>query len=209
MSDQLLQAFQENRAAGRGCASPEDIFQAVAGHASARQTASLIEHTIRCGDCAQLWRLARDAYAAGEEPARPAPRERPVRWLRWSALGGAGLAAAAALLLVVVVRRPALENPERGSPETQILSTSARELPREAFLLRWVPAGPEARYRVQVTLPDLTELDSAAGLTSPEHLVPPGALEGVRSGTDVLWRVDAQLPDGRNVSSPPFRTRVR
>jgi hypothetical protein len=60
-----------------------------------------------------------------------------------------------------------------------------------------------------VSLPDLTELDSAAELASPEHLVPASVLGAVPGGSDVLWRVEARLPDGRMLTSPPFRTRVK
>jgi hypothetical protein len=207
MTDPLVQLFQANRAPGKGCAAPEEIWQAVGGLAGKRRTAELVEHTLGCGDCARLWRLAREAHAAGEEPAQVVPLARRGRWLGWAALGGAGLAAAAAMLLVL--RRPVVENPERGSPEGRIVSTTARELPREAFLLRWAPAGAGAVYRIQVSLANLSEIDSAAELTTNERLVPQTALERVGSGTDVLWKVEARLPDGRTVTSPTFRTRVR
>jgi hypothetical protein len=206
MTRPLVELFQENRATGQGCASPEEIWDAVNGRLGPERTAELVDHTIRCGDCAQLWRLAREAQAAEEQP-RPAPVVRPLRWVRWSGVGAVGLAAAAMLLLVV--RRPAVENPERGSPEAHIVNTTARELPREAFILRWAPVGPGARYQVEVVLADLTEIDRAAELQSPERQVPATALERVPAGTDVLWRIEARLPGGETVSSAPFRTRVR
>jgi hypothetical protein len=206
MTRPLVELFQENRAVGQGCASPEEIWDAVSGRLGQVRVGELVDHTIRCGDCAQLWRLAREAHAAGEEP-RPATVVRPWRWVRWTGVGAAGLAAAAMLLLVA--RRPAVENPERGSPEARIVSTTARELPREAFLLRWAPVGPGARYHIEVVLADLTEIDRAAELQTPERQVPVAALERVPSGTDVLWRIEARLPDGETVSSAPFRTRIR
>jgi len=206
MSDPLLQAFQENRELAPGCATPEEIWRAVAGLEVQARTAALVDHTIRCGDCARLWRLAREAQAESAPVAVVTPIQAAGRW-RWGVVASAGLAVAASLLLVL--RQPATENPERGSPEARIASATARELPREAFLLRWAPQGEGARYRVQVTLPDLTELDSAVELTVSEHLVPPAALARVPAGSDVLWRVEARLLDGRTMTSPPFRTRVR
>jgi hypothetical protein len=210
VTDPLIRAFQDNLQPGEGCASPEEIFRAVAGLEEQARTAALVDHTIRCGDCARLWRLAREAQAESAPAPAPAAEVIPLlqarRW-RWGMAAGAGLALAASLLLVL--RPPPAENPERGSPGRTIKSTTARELPRDEFLLQWAPQGEGARYRVEVTLPDLTELDSAAELASPEHLVPASVLGRVPGGTDVLWRVEARLPDGRTMTSLPFRTRVR
>ena len=206
VSDPLLRAFQENRTAGEGCAAPEEIWEAVAGRAGEARTASLVDHTIGCGDCARLWRLAREAQA-GPEPTPVVVRTRPAARIRWGAVAGAGLAVAASLLLVL--RGHPGPNPERGPQAPTIASATAPELPRGAFLLRWAPQGEGARYRVQVTLPDLTLIDSAAELKTPEHLVPESALGPVPSGGSVLWRVEARLPDGTRVASAPLQTRVR
>jgi len=65
LTDPLVRAFQENRDAAAGCSSPDGIWRAVAGLEPPERAASLIEHTIRCGDCARLWRLAREPHAAG------------------------------------------------------------------------------------------------------------------------------------------------
>jgi hypothetical protein len=212
MSDPLVRAFEENREPGQGCASPEEIWRAVAGLEDAERSVALVKHTIRCGDCAQLWRLARQAQADSQPGSAPPPTTEvtPLRRLRsWrgGVVAGAGLALAASLL--VFLRQPPAEDTERGSPRRAIASRTASELPREEFVLRWAPQGEGARYRIQVTLLDLTELDSATELLTPEHLVPASVLVGIPSGSDVLWRVEARLPDGRTVTSSPFRTRVR
>ena len=206
MSDPLIGAFQENREHGQGCASPEEIWRAVAGLEGQDRTAVLVDHSIGCGDCARLWRLARQAQAeSAPTPVVPIPHAANRR--RWAVVAGASLAAAAALLFLV--HRPPAENTLRGPAEEGITSKTGPELPRDAFLLRWTPQGPAATYRIQVTLPDLTEVDSADALTTPERLVPAPALERVPSGSEILWRVEAKRADGRSVTSPPFQTRVK
>jgi hypothetical protein len=129
MSDPLVSVFQENLQPGEGCASPEEIFRAVAGLEGQARTAALVDHTIRCGDCARLWRLAREAQAesAPALAAEVTPLRPPRSW-RWGAAAGAGLALAASLLLVL--RRPPVENPERGSPERRITSGGSPARPR-------------------------------------------------------------------------------
>jgi hypothetical protein len=82
-------------------------------------------------------------------------------------------------------------------------------LPREAFLLRWSPAGTGARYRVLVTLADLTVLDTASGLVDAEYRIPVSALAKVPSGAAVLWRMEARLADGSTLGSDPVRTELR
>jgi hypothetical protein len=74
--------------------------------------------------------------------------------------------------------------------------------------LRWqAPEG--ARFDVRVTTEDLRVLDTASGLTIPEHTVPAEMLEGLDSGAKVFWQVEATLPDGSTIQSGTFITEVK
>ncbi|MGH9389750.1 MAG: hypothetical protein ACRD1Z_09055, partial [Vicinamibacteria bacterium] len=99
----------------------------------------------------------------------------------------------------------------RTAPTTDIRSlVSADEaLPRERFFLRW-SGGPEgAKYAVRVVTEGAEEIAAVEGLTEAEYRVAPEALRGLESGTKLLWRVQAILPDGRRIRSPTFINAIR
>ena len=215
MSARWAEVFQENQNRSGTCAAPSEIWEVVAGHLPHDRTQELLDHTLGCGECALLWRLAHEAQvaAAAEEapsarPAkelgRPAPR---LRWLGWGAVGAAGLAAA---LTFVLKPRPSEPQVVRGPGVGGIAPlTFDVTLPRNAVVLRWADQGPDARYAVTITTPDSTPVDSALDLGRPEYLVPEATLERLPSGTTLLWRVEARLPGGRVVASPPARVQLR
>jgi len=46
------------------------------------------------------------------------------------------------------------------------------------------------------------------GVSEAELRVPAGALRQTATTRELLWNVDAVLPDGRTVGSPTFRLRL-
>ncbi len=90
--------------------------------------------------------------------------------------------------------------PAAGEPRS--LVADGATLPRDAFVLRWTSAGPDATYAVAVTTPDLVEVFAARGVRTTEFRVPPEAIAAFPAGTRLVWRLDAQLSDGARRSSP-------
>jgi hypothetical protein len=197
-----------------GCSSTDDIWEAVAGHRTEEVVRGLLAHSVACADCSALWRLAHELAAAAGIPeaaaAEGSPR-RPSPWPgRWVA-GAAALAAAAVLAVALLPRLAGRHEPPvvRGA-EAEMLRAAAgsRTLGRAHPVLRWTGAPEGSRYAVTVSTSDLTVLYRRSGLTVPELELPPGALSGVPPGGEVVWRVEAMLPDGRRMTSGAFLTRV-
>ena len=198
-----------------GCAPPEEIWAAAQGDYAGERARTLLEHAIGCADCATLWRLARELSAApgaagasersDAAPAQLFPFRRPLAV-------GAGLLAAAAVLFVLV---PRLSPPRR--PPAELRGTGGAELRmapgsesvfRNRAILRWTGAPPGSRYAITVSTSDLTVLFRASGFTATEVEVPTSAFAALPTGSQVLWRIEAILPDGSRLSSPAFLTRV-
>ena len=208
MSTDWASVFQSNQAPHGRCASPEEIWDAVLGKLPVGRTRALLDHTVACGECAQLWRIARDAQASDELRLTVVEHVPPWRaWLGWGGLVGLSAAAAVAFLVL----RPAEPPVERGRVAPGALSSrmTSTALPRDGFRLQWTPAGEGASYRVLVTTTDLTVVDTANALSTPEYQVPAPRLAPFAPGTTLLWRVEARLPDGKTVSSPATAATLR
>lgn len=198
------------------CADPEEIWQAVHGGLHPARIADLLDHALACTACDRAFVLARElsrgagaAPMVGSERSHGSMRRRTMLTRRW-AVGALGVVAAAAVAVLALRRpRPVEEPPFRESPSEAIAALPGTEhLPRDRFLLRWSPGPPGTRYSLWVATPELRELYSRPRLEAPEQLVPPSALEGLPAGAEILWRVEAQLPDERHLASPAFRTRL-
>ncbi|MGD2113865.1 MAG: hypothetical protein PVG07_02360 [Acidobacteriota bacterium] len=88
-------------------------------------------------------------------------------------------------------------------------------IPRAEPVLRWaaVPAGsPEGTVYDVLVSTELVSTEAfatvadASGLEEPRYRIPGEALEGLPSGTTLLWRVEAITAEGRRVTSPTFET---
>ncbi len=199
----LCEAFRPDRERGPvvgECPPAERIWSAVQG-TLAEEVRPSLDHAISCATCDALFRLAREI--AAEEV-----RAQRILIARRSVLG---LAAAAA---VVLVATPLLQQPPptppalRSGAAESVRSLTAPSLPRQAFVLRWSAGPDETRYALSVLAEDLRPLHRASGLRTAEYQVPSEALARVPSGAQVVWTVEAALPDGRRLESGAFLTRV-
>jgi hypothetical protein len=188
-----------------GCAAPEKIWAAVSGDLPFAELRALTDHSVRCGDCSEALRLARELRAA----SAPSKKATIPRWSpgpRW--LIGVALAAGVAGLLAVStnLRRNGTEPElERGvaAPEIRSALANARQ-PHASLVLRWWPYPRATRYTVTLATEDLRVLFQKSGLETPEVAVPPATLAGLSPRARLVWRVEATLSDGRSIESPAF-----
>jgi hypothetical protein len=176
---------------------------------AADEIRDVIDHFVACPSCAADWRAAKGWEADAETPVEPevlVRARRPI--LRW-----AGLAAAVLLVAVLAAYRilsPVPSEPvyRTGSEAIRSLVPEDEVLPRDAAVLRWTPVGEDAVYSVEVGLIDLTTLFSVREISETELRIPSEALEKVETGESIVWRVEAQLPDGRRMASGAFLHRI-
>lgn len=217
----LRQAFAAGAGAPatEGCPDPDRIYAAVRGRLPADETRDLVDHVAVCPECAEAWRLAvafEEEAASGGESAAPGKRgSHPARPAWW---------ATAAAVLVAVVAAGVWWSTGPGAGEAPVYRAGGEEeirslvleddpLPREDAVLRWtaVPEGgsEETTYDILVSTEDLDPVAEASELQEPRYRIAPDTLEGVPSGADLLWRVEARLPGGRRVASPTFVVRIQ
>jgi hypothetical protein len=215
----LRDAFQSRTGgppAGVSCLEPGQVYDAARGALAPGATREVVEHLALCPDCAEAWRLAaafEEEAGVGAEPVDI--RTRSPWYLRPVAAAAALVLAALAAGLwwtVVTVPQEAPVYRAGGELEIRSLVPEGEPLPRDAALLRWALGGdgaPEGTtYDLLVSGEDLQPLAEADELEEPSYRVPPAALEALPSGAEILWRVEAHLPDGRTARSPTFTTQL-
>jgi hypothetical protein len=125
---------------------------------------------------------------------------------------GVAAAVAAAVLIPVGVKEwregPAPVYREHAKSTIAPLVAEGAALPRDGFVLRWSAGPPGTRYSVRLVRGDLEVVREENALDVPEHRVPEEALRGLPPGTVLYWRVEAHLPDGRQVVSDTFSVRL-
>lgn len=226
---ELIRAFSEVEGTvddpGTATLDPEttdQIWRAVRGELGGPELVALLDRVRQEPDLAEAWRVAR---AVSEELVDPAPEqpvsadappttadapgqlvEGPASWWRVAAVGGA--LAAAALALLVVRTPPPAPSPEAGpmrAAETVVTSAlDSKALDRARPELRWSSAGPGASYSVTVTTDTLQPVARTGGLSETHWTLPADSVAALAAGTVLLWRVEAQLPDGSRHRSPTF-----
>lgn len=204
-----LASLLEVKGHGEACPPAERIWDSVAGGLESGDNEGVILHVGECSACSAAWRLAHRLYSR-EGEATGTVRVVPLRRMRWIPLAAAAALAIVAIGLGVhrLAVRPDAAPAYREQRETWLVSVlpEGRAFPREEFVLRWA-VGPEGTtYDVTVTTEELEPIAQAQRLERPEYRIDPPALEGVPPGAGVLWRVTANLPDGRRVASRTFAT---
>jgi hypothetical protein len=207
----------------------------LAGEAGEAELGEILDHVAACAECAESWRLAVElgrelgagAPAAEERPAGRLiaadfrrPGEKPAGARRWAM----PMAVVAALLLAAIAlqllpKAPKTDPALRGNGEAKIEDVTG-PLERGRCVLRWrlAPAADGALFEVRVMSEDLELLAERSALPAGnlptgelptgELTVPPERLAKIPAGGWLLWQVRASLPDGRQVDSETFRSRL-
>jgi len=207
----LFQGQPREIAPGEDCPTPDAIWASAHGELPPEENRRVIDHTGRCPSCAEDWRLARFVgRPTDKQPGRLATGTTgTISRHRW-------LAAAAVVLIAVLggvelhqIRTEDHEVVLRDQPGEAIESLTPEDQPlsRDHATLRW--SGFEgATYELFVLAPRVTVLVREEGLTESRYTLPAHALAELDSGTELLWHVEAVLPDGSRVASQTFRVRI-
>ncbi len=198
------QRFEE----GAECPPPEALWDGAHGLVTGEEIKDLLEHVARCPLCAADWARAREKM----EPQSSAPPQTVVQLPPRRRLGRAWVAAAA-VLVAALVAIPliviTLDGPKeilRGAEELEITSELADDvrLPRDAAWLRWSALESGTRYSVTVDTVELEPVARSGYIDEAAWQIPEAALRELATPTEVVWRVEARLPDGRSARSPAF-----
>lgn len=207
----LRQAFSEPGPEALPCPSADRIFAAAHGELRGSDLDEILDHVAVCASCTQAWHLALEIRKEIEGLAAPTLETGNSVVVgrfgakRWSQL----LGTLAAILLMAVLLPHLVPNPVpvdesvvRGEGEVKIRDVSG-PLQRERCVLRWQlePPVPGARFEVTVMDENLQPLARHSALTVNELVLLPEDLKGVAPGGALHWRVQATLPDGRQVGS--------
>ena len=215
--------------------TPETIWAAVHGELAPEDAAGIIDRLHRDPQLALEWRLAlaldeSEPAAAEAEAARleQEPEGGAANDRRYWLGGVLGVVAAAAVVLIVLAddgssvgegqsdSKGTIESSESGpvlragaseAPISTPLADGAA-LPREAFVLRWSAVPEASGYEVRLTTEALDPVHRSSELDEPMLEVPAAALTNYPAGTNMLWRVEALLPDGRRVASTLWRVQL-
>ncbi|HSR70422.1 MAG TPA: hypothetical protein VLU25_21005 [Acidobacteriota bacterium] len=190
------------------CYEAGRIFDAARGDASPAECREIVDHVVDCPVCAETWRLAYSIDYHGEAvAAHPSAWRSASNWM---------MAVAAMLLLLVAGGNMYISYIYMPDPHYRDLQESSAAIEpaqdivasRDGFTLRWqvVPesAGEAMTFRVEVkTREDLQDIVEEWDVPDNQYHVEARLLQGLPSGTVLLWQVQASF-DGRAVlRSPP------
>ena len=202
------------------CPTADAYWAAAAGELPFERVRALVDHGATCARCTEAWRILVDVRRAASDAGTPASDPPPLR----SLVGGApgrprlrtgtllplALSAMAAVGLWVVLRPPPVRPPpvERGTGNGAAVRAESPEVqPARDAVLRWSEVPGASSYNVTVLTPDLVVVHQAVGVSGREFRLPE-ALRQRAAGSELLWNVDAVMPDGRTVASPTFELRL-
>jgi hypothetical protein len=179
----------------------EELYEAASGTLESARRLQIVDHVAKCAECTQAWRIALEV---GAREAKVSVTRRPWHF-----------ALAASVILAVGLVTYLVVPVDRGTPEyragvDQLAPVSAigSSLPRDQFVLRWSAGPAGTTYVVRLSTADLATLLVKSDIAVTELAVPGSALANVKTGDELLWQVEARLPDGRRVASQTYVVRV-
>jgi len=161
----------------------------------------IIDHVAKCAECTQAWRIALEV---GARDAKVSVTQSP--W-RFALAASVILAVGLVTYLVIPVEQGTPQYREGVDPLAPV-SAIGSTLPRDQFILRWSAGPAGTTYLVRLSTADLASLLVKSDVTVTELTVPSSVLTNVKTGDELLWQVEAQLPDGRRVVSQTYVVRV-
>jgi hypothetical protein len=179
----------------------EELYEAAAGNLDRARRLEIIDHVAKCAECTQAWRIALDV---GAREAKVPVTHRP--W-RFALAASVILAVGLVTYLVIPVDHETPQYREVVDPLAPV-SAIGSTLPRDQFVLRWSAGPPGTTYLVRLSTADLASLLVKSDIAVTELVVPGPVLANVKTGEELLWQVEAQLPDGRRVVSQTYVVRV-
>ena len=194
---------------GKECPTAEKLWASAHGELDRGGNEQVILHTAQCPACAEGWRLARKHVSVNV----------PLRRQAWWGRSSLQFAAAAVVVIaiglgigyrMVIQQEPAssvYREVERGWLESTVPDGVA--LSRSDCRLQWTPGPEGTTYDVRITTDTLEPLAEVWRIDRSELLLEQETLEDLPAGSALFWRVTAHPPDGRQVSSPTFRTRIQ
>lgn len=202
--------------AGDACLAADWVWDAVTGQQRPADLEAGLAHVTQCASCAEAWRVAHE-LAVGTGQVR-AGRRTADAWGAWRVW----LPAAAAVVVLLAGTgsdRGWFDRPSTGAGDANVIRGASAALStampdpqacdRSDCRLSWTDAGTGARYSVRVTTSELAPVAFVNDLQERTFTVPATALGALAKDAEVLWQVEALLPDGRRVSSATFPLTVR
>ena len=200
--EKLARAWQARDQSSAHEQHPEaaELYEAASGNLARERRLEIIDHVAKCAECTQAWRIALEV---GARDAKVSVTRRPWHF------------ALAASVILAVGLGTYLILPDQGTPQYRDavdplapVSAIGRTLPRDQFVLRWSAGPAGTTYVVRLSTADLATLLERTDIGVPELAVPGSVLKNVKAGDELLWQVEARLPDGRRVVSQTFVVRV-
>lgn len=179
----------------------EELYEAASGNLGRERRLEIIDHVARCAECTQAWRIALEVGARGAQVSVP---QRPWRF----ALAASVILAVGLVTYLVIPFDHGTPQYREGVDPLAPVAAIGSTLPRDQFVLRWSAGPPGTTYGVRLSTADLAPLLAKSDIAVAELIVPSSVLANVKAGEELLWQVEAKLPDGRRVASQTYVVRV-
>lgn len=215
--DSLSRAFAARRQSlgQQQCPAPEQLFDAVSGNLDRERRMQIIDHVSECAECSEAWRLAMELGARADEETPRASTSHETHIPAEVTSGSSGgvwkfAIAASVIVSVGLLTHFTLREDDETPQYRDVIDSAAPKslvsdrLPRDQFVLRWSPGPAGSTYTVRLSTQDLSLLLEQQDIERSEFVVPSAVFERAASGEQLLWQVEARLPDGKRVSSETF-----
>lgn len=199
----------------------EEVWRAVSGELGPDAVRNVLDAAVSSPELSESWLLAvslRDSAANREAAAEGKPVGGGSRfpWISTQRLSAQRwlLAAAATLACVVggtfFLQRPPAAPPVYRGAEARIATEldNGAIVPRSAPVLVWSSDLDAVSWSVRVTDPGLKVVAEAKSLEEPRFDLSPELVAQLAPDSELLWQVEAQLPDGTRIPSKTFVVRV-